>query len=74
MEECGDGGPMAKYRKVLEEAVNVISINRGVRTIQLSVATYEQTKKGLSNFYPKRIVEEDGVHDVFLLSFISKYM
>ena len=56
LEECGYGGPMAKYRKVLEEAVNVTSTNRGFRTIQHSVATYEQTKKGLSYFYPKRIV------------------
>ena len=62
LEECGDGGPMPKYRKVLEEAVNVTSTNRGFRTIQHSVATYEQTKKGLSYFYPKRIVEENGVH------------
>ena len=62
LEECGDGGPMPKYRKVLEEAVNVTSTNRGFRTIQHSVATYEQTKKGLSYFYQKRIVEEDGTH------------
>ena len=60
--ECGDGGPMPKYRKVLEEAVNVTSTNRGFRMIQHSVATYEQTKKGLSDFYPKRIVGEDGIH------------
>ena len=26
-----------------------------------NVATYEQTKKGLYHFYPKRLVEEDGV-------------
>ena len=58
LEDCGDG-PMLKYRKVLEESVNVTSTNRGFRTIQHSVATYEQTKKGLSYFYPKRIVEED---------------
>ena len=61
LEDCGDG-PMSKYRKVLEEAVNVTSTNRGFRTIQHSVATYEQTKKGLSYFYPKIIVEEDGIH------------
>ena len=61
LEDCGDG-PMSKYRKVLEEAVNVTSTNRGFRTIQHSVATFEQTKKGLSYFYPKRIVEEDGKH------------
>ena len=53
---------MAKYRKVLEESVNVTSTNRGFRTIHHSVATYEQTKKGLSYFYPKRKVEEDGIH------------
>ena len=52
LEEGGDGGPMAKYRKVLEEAVNVTSTNRGFRTIQHNIATYEQTKKGLSYFYP----------------------
>ena len=53
---------MSNYRKVLKEAVNVTSTNRGYRTIQHSIATYEQTKKGLSYFYPKRIVEEDGIH------------
>ena len=53
---------MSKYRKGLEESVNVTSTNRGFRTIQHSVATYEQTKKGLSYFYPKRIVEEDEIH------------
>ena len=45
LEECGDGGPLSKYRKVLEEAVNVTSTNRGFRTIQHSVASYDQTKK-----------------------------
>ena len=62
LEECGDDGPMPKYCKVLEEAVNVTSTNRGFRAIQHNVATYEQTKKGLSYFYPKRIVEEVGIH------------
>ena len=37
LEECGDSGPMSKYRKVLEEAVNVTSTNGGFRTIQHSV-------------------------------------
>ena len=62
LEDCGSGGPMSKYRKVFEETVNVNSTNRRFRTIQHSVATYEQTKKRLSYFYPKRIVEEDGIH------------
>ena len=47
LEDCGNG-PMSKYRKVLEEAVKVTSTNKGFRTIQHSVATYEQRKKGLS--------------------------
>ena len=61
LEDCGDG-PMSKYRKVLEESFNVIATKRGFRTIQHSVTTYEQLKKRFSDFYPKRIVEEDGIH------------
>ena len=60
LEDCGDG-PMAKYRKVLDEFINVISTNRGFRTVHHSVGTYEQTKKGLSYLYPKRIVDSDGI-------------
>ena len=61
LEDCVDGF-MTKYRKVLEEAVNVTSTNRGFRTMKHSVATYEQTKKGLSYLYPKRLVGGDGIH------------
>ena len=61
LEDCGDG-PMAKYRKVLDEFLDVTSTERGFRTVHHSVATYEQTKKGLSYFYPKRIVDDDGIH------------
>ena len=39
LEKCGDRGPMSKYRKVLEESVNVTSTNREFLTIQHSVAT-----------------------------------
>ena len=61
LEDSGDG-PMAKYRQVLDEAVNLKSTNRRFKTINHAVATYEQTKKGLSYFYPKREVECDGIH------------
>ena len=61
LEDCGYG-PMAKYRKALDEFFNVISINRGFRTVQHSVDTYEKTKNGLSFFYPKGIVDFDGIH------------
>ena len=43
LEDCGDGGLMSKYGKVLEESVKATSTNRRLRTIQLSVATCEQT-------------------------------
>ena len=61
LEDCEDG-PMSKYRKVLEEAANVTSTNRGFRTMKHSVATYEQRRKRLSYFCPKLFVEEDGIH------------
>ena len=53
---------MAKYRKVLDEFINVTSTNRGFRNVHHSVATYGQIKKALSHFYPKRIVDADGIH------------
>ena len=61
LEESSDG-PLEKYRRVLNELVNVTSNNRGFRTNNHSVATYEQVKKGLSYFHPKRNVETDGNH------------
>ena len=61
LEETGDG-PMEKYRRVMDEIINLTSTNRGFRTINHCVATYEQTKKGLSYFYPKRVVLADGIH------------
>ena len=61
LEDCGDR-PMAKYRKVLDEFINVTSTNRGFRTVHHRVAAFEQTKKDLSYFYPKRIVDADGIH------------
>ena len=53
---------MSKHRKVLEEAVNATSTNKKFPTMKRNVATYEQTKKGLSYFYPKHLVEEDAIH------------
>ncbi len=53
---------MAKFRKVLDEFIDITSTNRGFRTVHHSVAIFAQTKKGLSYFYPKRIVDADGIH------------
>ena len=63
--ECGDG-PMAKYLNVLEETENVTSTNRGFRTKNHRVATYEQTKTALFYIHQKRIVESDGFHNPIL--------
>ena len=48
--------------KCWKNLLRVTSTNRGFRTIQHSLATYEQTKQGLFYFYPKRKVKEDGMH------------
>ena len=61
LEQTGDG-PLEKYRRVLNVKINVTSSNRGFRTNNHSVATYEQVKRVLSYFYPKLIVESDGIH------------
>ena len=51
---------MEKFQKVLDETENATSTNRGIRTKNHCVATYEQTKKGLF-FPPKRKVPSDRV-------------
>ena len=61
LEDCGDG-PMSKYRNFLHKFINVISTNRCFRTVHHIVATYKQTEKGLSYFYPKRIGDADDIH------------
>ena len=66
LEENSDG-PLQKYRRVLDDAVNIASTNRGFRTMNHQIQTYEQTKKGLSFFYPKRIVDGDGIHTTPLM-------
>ena len=58
LEQSG-GGPLEKYWRVSNEKVSVTSNNRGFRTNNHSVATYEQVKRGLTYFYLKRIVETD---------------
>ena len=52
LEDSGDG-LMAKYRRVLDEKINLASINRRFRTVIHIVATYEQTKKDLDIFIQK---------------------
>ena len=66
LEENSDG-PLQKYRPVLDDAVNIASTSRGFTTMNHHILTYEQTKKGLSFFYPTRIVDGDGIHTTPLM-------
>ena len=50
-----------KNRRLVDEANNLTSKNERLRTVIDMVATFEQTKKGLSYFYPKRQVQDDGI-------------
>ena len=61
LEQSGDG-PLERYRRVLNKKLNVTSNNRGFRTINHPVATFEQVKKGMFCFYSKRKVGSDGIH------------
>ena len=61
LEDCGDG-PKSKFRIVLDDFNNVTSTDTVYRTVHHSVATYAQTIKRLFNFYPKRIVDFNGIH------------
>ena len=59
-EDAGDR-PMSKYRRVPNEAENLKSTNRRFKTFNHLAGTYEQTKKGLSYFYPKKEVLDEGI-------------
>lgn len=49
------------YKRVLDTGIKESVINRGIRTFGNQVMTYSQKRGGLSFFYIKRIVEEDGI-------------
>ena len=50
LEECGDGGPMPKYRKVSEGAVNVTSTNRGFRIFSIVLLRMNKQRKDCLTF------------------------
>ena len=52
--------PLTQCCKVLDAHVSVNSTNRGLRTIQDSMAVCEETKRRFSFFHPKRSVEDYG--------------
>ena len=48
--------PLEKYRRGLNEKTNITLNNRGFRTNNHSFANYEENRKSMSYFYPKRII------------------
>ena len=54
--------------------MNLKSTDCGFKMINHAVANYEQTKKGLSSFYPKREVECDGIDTKPLNLFLKNYV
>ena len=54
LEDCGDG-PLANYRKVLDEFNNVASTNRGFPTVHRSVAFMNRPKKDCIIFIQREL-------------------
>jgi hypothetical protein len=53
-----------KFKDVLFNNVHDVAINQGFRYIGGVMKSYEQTKKGLSYVYCKRIVLDDGISTI----------
>ena len=53
--------PLNQFKKVLFTGVTESGLNKGFRVKNNTIFTYEQTRAGLSYFYCKRIVLEDGI-------------
>ena len=65
--------PMNAFQTVLESKVAGSGCNRGFRSRQNTIFTYEQTRSALSYFYCKRKVLEDGVSTVPLVLTLSPW-
>ena len=50
-----------RYKNALFGALDKVT-NIGFRKKENHIVTYEQTKLGLSAYYDKRVVHEDGIH------------
>lgn len=58
---------MEQFRSVLETRQTVAGTNYGFRLRQGHLFQYQQERAGLTYFYPKRIVQEDGMTTMPLL-------
>ena len=55
-----------RYKNALFGALDKVA-NIGFRKKENHIVTYEQSKLGLSAYYDKRIVHEDGIHTSYLI-------
>ena len=55
-----------RYKNALFGALDKVT-NIGFRKKENHIVTYEQTKLGLSAYYDKRVVHEDGIHTNYLI-------
>ena len=49
------------YLKVLNEGRNLSATNKGIRVFDSTVMSYSQERNGICYFYPKRVVQDDGI-------------
>ena len=61
IQKDGNNVNYQKFNDVLFNGHKDIVLNKGFRYIEGVMKTYEQTKKGLSYVYHKRIVQSDGI-------------
>ena len=60
MKQQGEN-PIDKYTNVLSSGISSGSLNRGFRLHCKSIFSYSQYRQGLSYFYCKRKVHDDGI-------------
>ena len=56
--------PVQVFQNVLQQAESTSAINRGFRVRHDTIYTYQQDRCGISYFYCKRRVLDDGIHTV----------
>ena len=64
IQKKSEGLLYSNFKRVLQTGVSSAGVNTGIRMNQkgTGVITYSQTRTGLSYFYGKRKVHEDGIH------------
>lgn len=66
LKKCNFSHPLPLYKQVLFDKSVAGKTNRGFRARDNTVFTYTQHRQGLTSYYPKRKVLDDGVSTTFL--------